>query len=81
MERAERMVREAIDRHEPFDAYRSKIEVYAKGSYANETNVRADSDVDVVVENRDLYYFEYVPRDSAPSPDPYRSPYTGRWND
>lgn len=81
MERAERMVRAAIDRHEPFDAYRSAIKVYAKGSYANQTNVRADSDVDVVVENRDLYYFEYFPRSSAPSPDPNNSPYTGRWND
>jgi len=27
--------------------------VYAKGSYANDTNVRRDSDVDIVVENRD----------------------------
>lgn len=81
MERAERMVREAIDRHPAFEGYQSVIAVYAKGSYANQTNVRADSDVDVVVENRDLYYFEYFPRSSAPAPDPNRSPYIGRWND
>ena len=43
--------------------------------------MRADSDVDVVVENRDLYYFCYVPPDIAPSSDPQRAPYDGRWND
>ena len=45
MERAERMVIAAIDAHPAFDGYRSSIKVYAKGSYANKTNVRADSDV------------------------------------
>jgi predicted Zn-dependent protease len=28
-------------------------DIYAKGSYANNTNVRRDSDVDIVVENRE----------------------------
>ncbi|OBH30756.1 hypothetical protein A5692_18770 [Mycobacterium sp. E342] len=80
MDRAQRMVAAAIEAHPAFDGYRSSIAVYAKGSYANLTNVRADSDVDVVVENRDLYYFCYVPADIAPSPDPRRAPYQGRWN-
>lgn len=80
MARAERMVRNAIDAHAAFDGYRSVIKVYAKGSYANQTNVRADSDVDIVVENRDLYYYRYNPHSSAPAPDPNASPYTGRWD-
>lgn len=81
MDRAERMVKNAIDAHPAFDGYRSSITVYAKGSYANQTNVRADSDVDVVVENRDLYYYLYNPWNIAPAPDPNASPYTGRWDD
>jgi len=80
MERAERMVKAAIDAHPAFDGYRSRIKVYAKGSYANTTNVRMDSDVDVVVENRDVMYFDYFPPEIAPSPDPNRDPYTGPWN-
>lgn len=80
MERAERMVVAAIDAHSAFDGYRSSIKVYAKGSYANKTNVRADSDVDVVVENQHVLYFDYFPRDSAPTPDHHADPYTGPWN-
>ncbi|RPE84869.1 hypothetical protein EDF28_0811 [Curtobacterium sp. PhB137] len=81
MERAERMVRAAIDAHPAFVDYRGSIKVYPKGSYANRTNVRADSDVDVVVENQDLYYYEYFPRSDAPTPDPNAIPYRGRWDD
>lgn len=81
MERAERMVIAAIDAYPAFDGYRSSIKVYAKGSYANRTNVQADSDVDVVVENQHVVYYDYFPRDIAPSPDPNASPYTGRWDD
>lgn len=80
MERAERMVIAAIDAHHAFDGYRSSIKVYAKGSYANKTNVRADSDVDVVVENQHVVYFDYLPRESAPLPDPNADPYAGPWN-
>lgn len=80
MERAERMVVAAIDAHSAFDGYRSSIKVYAKGSYANKTNVRADSDVDVVVENQHVLYFDYFPRDSAPTPDHHADSYTGPWN-
>jgi hypothetical protein len=81
MERAERMVTAAIDAHPAFNGYRSSIKIYAKGSYANKTNVRADSDVDVVVENQHVIYYDYFPASSAPSPDPNARPYTGRWDD
>lgn len=35
------------------------INVYPKGSYANNTNVRADSDVDVVVEYTGIMYYDF----------------------
>lgn len=57
-ERTERMIREAIDTHEGFEGYRSRFKVYAKGSYANNTNVKYDSDVDIVVECTDVIYWE-----------------------
>lgn len=56
-ERTERMIREAIDAHEAFDEYRSSFSIYAKGSYANNTNVKSDSDVDIVVECSDVAYW------------------------
>lgn len=55
-DRTERMIREAIDLHEPFNG--CSLKVYAKGSYANNTNVRADSDVDIAVECTDVLYWE-----------------------
>ncbi len=36
----------------------SAVKIYAKGSYANNTNVRADSDVDIAVEWTDLFHYE-----------------------
>ena len=47
-ERTERMIREAVKEHPAFDD--CKLTVYAKGSYANNTNVRTDSDVDIAVQ-------------------------------
>ncbi len=47
-DRTLRMVREAIDEHAAFDDCR--LSVYAKGSYANNTNVKTDSDVDISVQ-------------------------------
>lgn len=81
MDRAERMVRDAIDNHPAFQADRRSLHVYTKGSYPNETNVRADSDVDVVVENRRLYFDEFIsPEVEAQSrPDPNITPYEGIW--
>lgn len=34
--------------------------VYAKGSYANNTNVRRDYDVDIAVECTDFYYYDHT---------------------
>jgi len=81
MERAERMVREAIYAHWPLLADRRKFKIYAKGSYANQTNVRQDSDVDIVVENHDVYHLEYFSNEmaQAATPDPSFVPYEGPW--
>ncbi len=55
-DRTERMIRQAIDSHAPFND--CSLKVYAKGSYANNTNVRTDSDVDIAVECTDALYWE-----------------------
>lgn len=76
-ERTERMIREAIDAHEAFDGYRNNFSVYAKGSYANNTNVKSDSDVDIVVECSDAIYW----RNSDNENPGYSggTPYSGVW--
>ncbi|MFJ5020934.1 hypothetical protein [Streptomyces goshikiensis] len=51
LERAERMVKQAVLRHEPFQGL--DITVASKGSYPNNTNVRGDSDVDIMVKLND----------------------------
>lgn len=79
LERAERMVLNAIKAHPPFEKYRHNFSVYAKGSYANKTNVRLEADVDIVVENHDVYYYEYFPG-IEPDPEPDFKPYSGPWN-
>lgn len=55
-DRTERMIRQSIDSHEPFN--NCSLKVYAKGSYANNTNVRSDSDVDIAVECTDALYWD-----------------------
>jgi hypothetical protein len=55
-DRTERMIRQAINAHEAFK--NCSLDIYAKGSYANNTNVRADSDVDIAVECTDVLYWE-----------------------
>lgn len=55
-ERTERMIRQAIDSHAPFN--NCSLKVYAKGSYANNTNVRSDSDVDIAVECTEALYWK-----------------------
>ncbi|MCX7060707.1 MAG: nucleotidyltransferase [Gammaproteobacteria bacterium] len=55
-ERTERMIREAIAAHAPLNS--CSLEIFAKGSYANNTNVRSDSDVDVAVKCTDALYWE-----------------------
>lgn len=56
-ERAERMIREAINENSTLAS--KNIRVFAKGSYANRTNIPSDSDVDVGVLNESVYFTEY----------------------
>ncbi|WP_433721725.1 nucleotidyltransferase domain-containing protein [Actinoplanes sp. CA-051413] len=73
-ERAERMVSDAI---KAWPALRNtSMRIYAKGSYPNNTNVRADSDVDIVVECHECTYFDYEP---GVTPAGSGSSYTGKW--
>lgn len=72
-DRTERMIKEAINKHPEFD--NCQLRVYAKGSYANNTNVRADSDVDIAVQCREVTYWE----EAEPGAHPESTPYTGPW--
>jgi hypothetical protein len=72
-ERTERMVREAIQEHPPLRD--CALRVYAKGSYANNTNVRGDSDVDIAVECTEAMYWG----EAAPGAHPPLGSYTGLW--
>lgn len=79
-ERAESMVRKAITTCDAFDG--TNLLIYTKGSYPNNTNVRRDSDVDVVIELHDCLYYDYKPgiTGSEPRPVPYQGSWTpGRW--
>lgn len=72
-DRTERMIREAIDSHEPFNS--CSLNVFAKGSYANNTNVRTDSDVDISVECTEVLYWKESEKGNSP---PSKS-YEGVW--
>jgi hypothetical protein len=61
-EATERVIREAIKDHSLLGAL--SIDVYGKGSYRNNTNVRRDSDVDVAVQYTGINYSEYGARTS-----------------
>lgn len=51
------MIKEAI---KDYDNLKNKdIEIFVQGSYANNTNVRAKSDVDVCIMLKDTFYSEY----------------------
>ncbi|HEV7566376.1 MAG TPA: hypothetical protein VGO31_10490 [Microbacteriaceae bacterium] len=54
-DRTEVRIRDAIARAADIP---SNVRVYAKGSYANNTNVRRDSDVDIAVEWTSTFYVE-----------------------
>ena len=71
--RTERMIREAVQAHSAFDD--CSLSVYAKGSYPNSTNVRADSDVDIAVQCHDVVYYE----EQTPGARGQGSPYEGIW--
>ena len=72
-ERTVRMVKAAVDNHPLFADCR--ISVYAKGSYASGTNVRVDSDVDIVVQCSEAYHWDAHP---GASHTPV-TPYSGIW--
>jgi hypothetical protein len=72
-DRTERMVREAVRDHGPFAD--CSLNVYAKGSYANNTNVKADSDVDIGVQCQDVMYWE----EETPGAHTGGTPYAGLW--
>jgi hypothetical protein len=55
-ENAEQPVRKAIAASSALAA--RSVNVFAQGSYANRTNVRQDSDVDVCVLCRDVFYYD-----------------------
>ncbi|MCP3797962.1 nucleotidyltransferase [Allokutzneria sp. A3M-2-11 16] len=74
-DRTERMIREAVRNHGAFAD--CGLKVYAKGSYANNTNVKADSDVDIAVQCTDVRYYEEAAGCVLPSG--FISPYTGIW--
>lgn len=76
-ERALRMVQDAIAESDELEGVNPKI--YAKGSYANNTNVRMDSDVDIVVECHKLFYWDYASYVTPPNPALAYSPYKGKW--
>jgi hypothetical protein len=74
-DRAQRMIVDAVKAHEPLRS--AKLEVFAKGSYPNNTNVRRDSDVDIAVQCTVCQYYKYMPG-QAPAQHP-GSPYEGEW--
>ena len=73
-DRTERMIREAINSHTPLDS--CSLNVFAKGSYANNTNVRSDSDVDIAVECTDATYWEESEKGNHPQGDSYEGIWT-----
>jgi len=73
-DRTERMIRQAIDSHVAFN--NCSLKVYAKGSYANNTNVRSDSDVDIAVECTDVQYWEESEKGNHPPSKPYEGIWT-----
>jgi hypothetical protein len=55
---AERMIRDAIKSHEPLK--NRDIRIISQGSYRNNTNVKAESDVDICVCCMDPFFYNYT---------------------
>lgn len=72
-DRTERMIRQAIAAHTPFST--CSLNIFAKGSYANNTNVRADSDVDIAVQCTDVLYYD----EDEPGLQTSSGRYEGEW--
>lgn len=62
LETSERMVREAIKEDEKLS--NKSTETFGQGSYANDTNVRLNSDIDINVRYTGGYYFD-LPKDKS----------------
>jgi len=75
-DRAERMIRDAIGQHPSIS--QTDYSIYIKGSYANNTNVRLDSDVDIVVECNECIFYDYGSGVTPPAVPP--GAYAGPWN-
>jgi hypothetical protein len=73
-DRTERMVKEAVRDHPGLKD--CTLTVYTKGSYPNNTNVKADSDVDVAVQCSDVFYWDAAEPGAESSA---ITPYTGMW--
>ena len=73
-DRTERMIREAINSHQPFN--NCLLKVFAKGSYANNTNVRTDSDVDIAVQCTEVSYWEESEKGNHIPGKPYKGIWT-----
>ncbi|EOR10001.1 nucleotidyltransferase domain-containing protein [Acinetobacter tandoii] len=73
-DRTERMIRQAISAHENFN--NCSLKIYAKGSYANNTNVRSDSDVDIAVECTEVQYWKESEKGNRQSGKPYEGIWT-----
>ena len=56
LQNAERLVKEAIDSAAALK-FRS-IKVFCQGSYANDTNIRLDSDIDVNINYTGAFYYD-----------------------
>lgn len=73
-DRTDRMITEAVEAHSAFDD--CSLSIYPKGSYANQTNVRADSDVDIVVQCHECEYWDEAEPGSRTNTG---TPYEGVW--
>lgn len=69
-QRTERMVKEAVKAHAQFNDCLPSV--YATGSYPNNTNVKADSDVDIAVQCHEAEYY-------GEETESVRPKYTGIW--
>jgi hypothetical protein len=56
---AEELVRDAVKRSAGLTKLGSKLQLLPKGSYANNTNVKLDSDVDIAVISHEVFYPNY----------------------
>ena len=52
------MIKDAIERSGLSSKY--EYEIFAQGSYANNTNVKKNSDIDICIMVKSLFYCEYV---------------------